>query len=167
MNQHTAWLLLGTNLGNRADNLLRATMAIRMFVGRVDKQSHIYETEPWGKAHQPAFYNQAISVITPCTALETLQMIKQVEFFMGRETSEKWSPRIIDIDILFYDDLQIESNILTVPHPHLHDRRFTLAPLKEIAPDLIHPLLQKSITELYDECNDALKVEALDLVWQL
>lgn len=164
--QHTALILLGTNLGNRHQNLMAATGAIRTFLGSVEKQSHIYETEPWGRAHQPLFYNQALHVITPCTALETLHHIKQIEFLLGRDTKEKWAPRTIDIDILFFDDLKVESPILTVPHPHMHLRRFTLEPLMEIAPDHYHPVLKKTISEIYEECTDALNVTSLDLVYQ-
>ncbi len=166
MTEHTAYLLLGTNLGNRTENLSKATAAIRMFLGRVEQQSHIYETEPWGKPHQPTFYNQAVQITTPCSPLETLHLIKQVEFLLGRDSKEKWAPRVIDIDILFYDSLAIESPVLTIPHKHIPERKFTLEPLKEIAPDLIHPVYQKTITELYLECSDPLVVKALNMVFQ-
>ncbi len=166
MTEHIAYLLLGTNLGNRTENLSKATSAIRMFLGRVEEQSHVYETEPWGRPHQPNFYNQAIKIHTPCSPLETLHLIKQVEFLLGRDSSDRWSPRVIDIDILFFDEIAIESPLLTIPHPHIADRRFTLEPLKEIAPDLQHPALHKTITELYLECTDHLKVAAVDVVYQ-
>jgi 2-amino-4-hydroxy-6-hydroxymethyldihydropteridine diphosphokinase len=164
--QHSALILLGTNLGNRHQNLMAATGAIRTFLGSVEKQSHIYESEPWGRIHQPAFYNQVLQVSTPCTALETLHHIKQIEFLLGRDNKEKWAPRTIDIDILFFDDLKVESPILTIPHPQMHLRRFTLEPLREVAPDHVHPLLGKTIVELLDECADTLQVTALDLVYQ-
>ena len=166
MTEHTAYLLLGTNLGNRTENLSKATAAIRMFLGRVEHQSHIYETEPWGKPHQPTFFNQAIQITTPCSPLETLHLIKQVEFLLGRDSKEKWAPRIIDIDILFYDNIEIESPLLTIPHKHIADRKFTLEPLKEIAPELFHPGLQKTITQLYLECTDQLVVKELNMVYQ-
>lgn len=166
MTEHIAYLLLGTNLGNRTENLSKATSAIRMFLGRVEKQSHIYETEPWGKPHQPVFHNQAIQIVTPCSPLETLHLIKQVEFLLGRDNTEKWAPRIIDIDILFYDQYTIESPVLTIPHPHIAERKFTLEPMMEIAPELIHPVMQKSIAELYHTCKDTLEVKTLDLVYQ-
>ncbi|HMZ90002.1 MAG TPA: 2-amino-4-hydroxy-6-hydroxymethyldihydropteridine diphosphokinase [Chitinophagales bacterium] len=166
MTEHTAYLLLGTNLGNRSENLSKATAAIRMFLGRVESQSHIYETEPWGKPHQPNFYNQAIKVVTPCSPLETLHLMKQVEFLLGRDNSEKWAPRVIDIDILFFDELAIESPVLTVPHAHIAQRRFTLDPMSEIAPDLVHPVLNKTIKELADACTDTLAVQMVDVVYQ-
>lgn len=166
MTEHTAYLLLGTNLGNRTENLSKATAAIRMFLGRVEVQSHIYETEPWGKPHQPLFYNQAIKITTPCSPLETLHLIKQVEFLLGRDRSEKWSPRIIDIDILFFDEIAIESPVLTIPHAHIADRKFTLEPLREIAPDLVHPVLHQTITELFLTCKDELNAKPVDAVYQ-
>lgn len=164
--QHTAWLLLGTNLGNRHQNLMAATGAIRTFLGAVDKQSHIYESEPWGKIHQPEFYNQALQLVTPCTALETLHHIKQIEFLLGRENKERWAPRTIDIDILFFDELNVESPILTIPHPQIHLRKFTLEPLNEIAPEIVHPVFGKTISELLEQCTDTLKVESLALTYQ-
>ena len=166
MTEHTAYLLLGTNLGNRTENLSKATAAIRMFLGRVEVQSHIYETEPWGKPHQPLFYNQAIKITTPCSPLETLHLIKQVEFLLGRDRSEKWSPRIIDIDILFFDEIAIESPVLTIPHAHIADRKFTLEPLREIAPELVHPVLHQTIAELYLTCKDELDAKPVDVVYQ-
>jgi 2-amino-4-hydroxy-6-hydroxymethyldihydropteridine diphosphokinase len=166
MTEHNAYLLLGTNLGNRTENLSKATAAIRMFLGRVEQQSHVYETEPWGKPHQPTFYNQAIQITTPCSPLETLHLIKQVEFLLGRDSNEKWAPRIIDIDILFFDTIEIESPVLTIPHKHIGERRFTLEPLKEIAPDFMHPVLKKTITELYHACKDPLVVQEVNVVYQ-
>ncbi len=166
MTEHIAYLLLGTNLGNRTENLSKATAALRMFIGRVDAQSHVFETEPWGKPHQPLFYNQAVKITTPCSPLETLHLIKQVEFLLGRDNNEKWAPRIIDIDILFFDKFALESPVLTIPHPHIANRRFTLEPLKEIAPEFIHPVINKTIQELYMECNDELMVKAVDVVYQ-
>ena len=166
MTEHIAYLLLGTNLGNRTENLSKATAAIRMFLGRVEVQSHVFETEPWGKPHQPNFYNQAIKVTTPCSPLETLHLIKQVEFLLGRDNHEKWAPRVIDIDILFFDNFAIESPVLTIPHPHIAKRRFTLEPMMEIAPELVHPGLNKTINQLYLECTDALNVHPVDVVYQ-
>jgi len=166
MTEHIAYLLLGTNLGNRTENLSKATTAIRMFLGRIELQSHIYETEPWGKPHQPLFYNQAIKITTPCSPLETLHLIKQVEFLLGRDSSEKWSPRVIDIDILFFDSIAVESPVLTIPHAHIAERKFTLEPLKEIAPDLMHPVLHQSIAELYLTCKDELTAKPVDAIYQ-
>ncbi len=166
MTEHIAYLLLGTNLGNRTENLSKATAAIRMFIGRVDAQSHVFETEPWGKPHQPLFYNQAIKIGTPCSPLETLHLIKQVEFLLGRDSSEKWAPRVIDIDILFFDNFALESPLLTIPHTHIAERKFALDPLREIASEFIHPVLNKTIETLYHECKDSLVVTPVDVVYQ-
>ncbi len=166
MQEHNAWLLMGTNLGNRSENLSKATAALRMFLGKINTQSHVYETEPWGRPHQPMLYNQAVHITTPCSALETLHLIKQVEFLLGRDSKDKWAPRILDIDILFFDELVIESPLLTIPHNHIAERKFTLEPLMEIAPDLVHPVLRKTITELYLECADKLQVSELNVVYQ-
>lgn len=165
--QHTGWLLLGTNLGKRLENLQAATGAIRTFLGSVEVQSHIYETAAWGKTHQPAYYNQAIRISTPCTALETLHHIKQIEFLLGRKHDEKWSPRVIDIDILFFDDISITSPLLTIPHALLHERRFALEPLNEIAPELVHPTLDLSVTQMLALCKDNSEVKLLEeLHWE-
>jgi len=164
--EHKVWLLLGTNLGNRMENLMAATGAIRTFLGTVIKQSHVYETEPWGRTHQPLFYNQVLLIQTPSSALETLHHIKQIEFLLGRDGREKWAPRTLDIDILFFDALNVESPLLTIPHKHLHERRFTLEPLCEIDPDLMHPVFNKTVAELLAACTDPLSVSKLDAVYK-
>lgn len=164
--EHKVWLLLGTNLGNRMENLMAATGAIRTFLGTVIKQSHVYETEPWGRTHQPLFFNQVLLIQTPSSALETLHHIKQIEFLLGRDGREKWAPRTLDIDILFFDALNVESPLLTIPHKHLHERRFTLEPLCEIDPDLMHPVFNKTVAELLAACTDPLSVSKLDAVYK-
>ena len=159
MTEHTAYLLLGTNLGNRSENLSKATAAIRMFLGRIESQSHIYETEPWGRPHQPKFYNQAIKVVTPCSPLETLHLMKQVEFLLGRDNAERWAPRVIDIDILFFNKDIIKAPNLIVPHPEIQNRRFVLIPMNELSPNFKHPVFQQSIHQLLKNCKDVLDVK--------
>ena len=160
--QHTAWLLLGTNLGERLENLRAATGAIRTFLGNVEAQSHVYETEAWGRGHQPDYYNQAIRISTPCTALETLHHIKQIEYLMGRQPDERWSPRVIDIDMLLFDEMNITSPLLTLPHARLAERRFALEPLAEIAAEVEHPTEGKSIQAMLDACKDETRVTLLE-----
>lgn len=156
------FLSLGSNVGNRAANLASAFQHIQKEIGKVAKKSHLYETEPWGNKDQDAFYNQVIMVNTTLEPRDILAAITKIERAMGRERSEKWGPRIIDIDILFYGKRVIRDKGLEIPHPDLHKRGFILAPLLEIAPDYVHPILSKQIDELYMECEDPSDVIKLD-----
>ena len=143
----TIYLTLGTNLGDRLANLRAAIDAFPPSI--VHRQSsHIYETPPWGYTDQPAFLNMAVKCETDLDAASLLKRLKQIEVQIGRQQSFRWGPRLIDMDILFYDDLVLESESLTIPHPRLHERAFVLVPLADIAPDLIHPVFQKTIAEL-------------------
>lgn len=157
-----AYLLIGGNTGNRRKNLEKAVVNIREACGKVITTSHLYETAAWGKTDQDAFLNQAVLVETPLAPDQLLQTILSIELKMGRHRQEKYGPRIIDIDILFYNDIIINQPMLVIPHPALPQRRFALTPLCEIAPDYIHPVLKKSIKVLLDECPDPLEVEILD-----
>ncbi len=151
---HKAYLLLGSNLGDRMKHLECAAAIISRAIGRVTAHSSIYESEPWGKKDQPAFLNQALAVDTGLSPAVLLNEILEAEKEMGRERKEKWGERIIDIDILFYDSDVIRSDKLSVPHPFLHERRFTLLPLNEIAQGLLHPVLHKTIAQLLKDCPD-------------
>ena len=143
----TVYLALGTNLGDRLANLRAAIDALAPSI--VHRQSsHIYETPPWGYTDQPAFLNMAVKCETDLDAASLLKRLKQIEVEVGRVESFRWGPRQIDLDILFYDELVLESESLTIPHPRLHERAFVLVPLADIAPDLIHPVFQKTIAEL-------------------
>ena len=143
----TIYLTLGTNLGDRLANLRAAIDAFPPSI--VHRQSsHIYETPPWGYTDQPAFLNMAVKCETDLDAASLLKRLKQIEVQIGRQQSFRWGPRLIDMDILFYDDLVLESESLTIPHPRLHQRAFVLVPLADIALDLIHPVFQKTIAEL-------------------
>ena len=156
------YLLLGSNLGDRHENLSKARQMIREHSGSVIEESGIYVTAPWGISDQPEFYNQVIRISTSLEAEDLLQTLLQIETDMGRERRIKWGERLIDIDILFYGNLVINTDHLVIPHPGIPDRRFTLVPLCELAPDLVHPVLNKTMTELLDKCEDDLEVKKLD-----
>ena len=158
MPTHTAYLLLGSNLNNRQLMLERAAKQIADKAGAVIKTSHIYETAAWGNTNQQAFLNRAIEMETTKNQEELLATLIEIEKDMGRKREEKWGPRLIDIDILFFDHLVLNSSHLIIPHPYLHQRRFTLAPLAEIAGNYIHPVLSKSVSDLLRKCTDVLPV---------
>ena len=141
------YLALGTNLGDRLANLRAAIEALPSEV-KVIAESKVYETPPWGYENQPAFLNMAVKCETNLKPELLLKRLKQLEVQLGREQSFHWGPRLIDIDILFYDDLILKSEPLSIPHPRLHERGFVLVPLADIAPDFIHPVLKKTIKEL-------------------
>jgi deoxyguanosine kinase len=157
------FLSLGTNLGNKEANLLEAISEIYQNIGNVTLFSGIYETEAWGFECEYNFLNQVIMVITDLAPSQLINTCLTIEKEMGRERNkgENYESRIIDIDILFYGELIVAEDNLIVPHPHLHDRRFILEPLNEIAPDLIHPILGKSIWKLLEECTDSGSVRLL------
>ncbi len=152
------YLGLGGNLGDREANLRKATQLIDLKVGKVLTTSSLYETKAWGIENQPDFLNQVLLVETALSPQLTLQTILNIELEMGRIRRQKWHTRLIDIDILFYKNWIVREANLIIPHSFLQARNFVLAPLFEIAPDLIHPLLQKTVSELYFECPDELKV---------
>ena len=155
------YLLLGANLGDRVATLRRAVDLIGARVGAVVQASGLYETAPWGVTDQPAFLNQVLGVETGLTPEAVLTQTQAIEEELGRVRHEKWGARVIDLDILYYGDLIIQSETLAVPHPFLHERRFTLVPLAEIAPDFVHPVLQKATSELLATCTDTGDVIAL------
>ena len=145
--KHTTYIALGTNLGDRISNLHTAIAAFAPEV-TVTTQSHIYETPPWGYEDQPAFLNMVVKAETDLEPEALLTSLKQLETDLGREQNFCWGPRLIDLDILFYDDLVIESPPLVIPHPRLHERGFVLVPLTDVAADYVHPVLGAFVWEL-------------------
>jgi 2-amino-4-hydroxy-6-hydroxymethyldihydropteridine diphosphokinase len=144
---HTIHLGLGTNVGDRQANLRAAVAALPPDV-RVLAQSRIYETPAWGVEDQPAFLNMALKGETAFAPDQLLQYLKTLEAQLGRVATYRWGPRVIDIDILFYDDLVMESPGLVIPHPGIAERAFVLLPLAEIAAQEMHPVLERSVEEL-------------------
>lgn len=155
---HQVYLLLGVNLGDRFNQLKHALIAIEQEIGDVITRSAVYETAAWGAEGQPAYLNQVVIVNTDQHPEEVLRKINEIECLLGRTRTVKWESRVIDIDILFYDDTIVESERLSIPHPFLHQRKFTLVPLAEIAGDFIHPVFNKSVMVLLAELHDQLEV---------
>ncbi|MDE3253411.1 MAG: 2-amino-4-hydroxy-6-hydroxymethyldihydropteridine diphosphokinase [Bacteroidota bacterium] len=154
-----AYLLIGGNLGNRLAYLQKAGTLIEQNCGNIVHSSAIYETAAWGVRDQPGFYNQALAVKTSLSPENLMRKLLDIEREMGRERTLKMGPRIIDLDILLMDGLTMHTDLLTIPHPALPFRRFALLPLCEIGPELIHPVLHKSIRELLADCTDELDVQ--------
>lgn len=148
------YLITGSNVGNAVDHLKKAEEFIRTEIGEVVAASSLYSTEPWGNKNQPAFVNQVLKVNTQLEAYALLHHLLDIEQRMGRVRKEKWEPRIIDIDILFFNNAIIQESDLTIPHPHLHERRFVLEPLVELCPEYRHPVLHKTVSLLLQECKD-------------
>ena len=155
---HDAFLLLGGNIGNREHFLSKARQDIEEQCGTINRASSIYETVAWGKKDQDKFLNQVLHLQTSLSAKELLTQILQIEKSTGRQRQVKYGPRVIDIDILFYNDNVVRLEGLTIPHPELQNRRFVLVPLSEIAPAKIHPLLKKTVSQLLQDCADQLDV---------
>lgn len=153
------YLLLGTNLGNRAELLNRALAGITRDIGAVISCSSIYETAAWGNEDQPSYLNQVALVATSLSPLQLLKKINAIEKNLGRERTAKWESRPIDIDILLYAGQIINKPKLQIPHPLLPNRKFALIPLQEIAPTLIHPVFNISITDLLGCTPDPLTVQ--------
>jgi 2-amino-4-hydroxy-6-hydroxymethyldihydropteridine diphosphokinase len=158
MSEHIAYILTGSNLGDRMASLKQAGELIVKKGHTLLSSSPIYETAPWGPVPQPAFLNQVVKISTKMEPDALMQSLLDIENEIGRMRNEKMGPRIIDLDILFYDRIIYQSDILDIPHPRLQDRRFVLQPLADICPEYIHPALNKSINQLLAECPDQLNV---------
>jgi 2-amino-4-hydroxy-6-hydroxymethyldihydropteridine diphosphokinase len=158
---HDVFLLLGSNLGNRELFLKQAIAAIATEIAPVIKQSSVYETQSWGKSDSPDYLNQVVILNTALKPGVVLQKALAIENKLGRQREEKWGSRTIDIDILFFDQQIISEPDLVIPHPELQKRRFTLEPLAEIAPDWVHPILKKNISQLKNELIDELNVKKI------
>ena len=148
------WIGLGTNQGDRENNLFQARNLLDPEV-KVLEISPIYQTEPWGFKDQPDFLNQVIKAETALTPSDLLKKLKQIERDLGREETFRNGPRLIDLDILFYDQMIIDLEDLKIPHPRIPERGFVLVPLADLAPDLISPKSGKSITEMLKEIDPA------------
>lgn len=157
----TIFLSLGGNIGDVRKQLEMARAYISQRIGEIEKESKIYKTEAWGNREQPSFYNQCIKVETAQSPSDVLNACQQIEQDLGRVRKEKWGPRPIDIDILYYDEDIIDEEKLRIPHPYLQDRNFVLVPLQDIAPDFVHPLIKLSTSELRKISKDKLEVTAI------
>lgn len=158
---YITYLLLGSNLGDSAQYLADASSLISQRLGTVRSMSSLYRTASWGKHDQPDFLNQVIALDTQLSPEELLKGVLKIELELGRERNERWGSRTIDIDILLFGDLIVDRPNLQIPHPLLHERKFSLEPLAELAPDLVHPLIKRSIIDLLNDLSDDLFVKKL------
>ena len=156
-----AYFLLGSNMGNSAEQLATACSMIADQLGNIHRSSSVYRTAAWGLRDQPDFLNQVIRVDCRMTALQAIEKVLAIEQSMGRTRTKKNAPRIIDIDILYFNNDIIDLPHLQVPHPAIQARRFVLVPLNEIAPRFVHPVLHVSNRELLDICTDPLDVKKI------
>ncbi len=152
------FLQTGTNLGDRLINLEQANDSIEKRVGKIVATSSVYETEAWGVTDQPLFLNQVLKIETRLTAQEVLEIVLNIELEMGRIRIQKWAERLIDIDVLFYNNEIINEENLIVPHPRIQERNFVLKPLIEIVSSLVHPIFNKTMAALLETSKDELKV---------
>ena len=152
----TLFLSLGSNLGNREENLNQAIQLIRQNISTNLSISNIYETEPWGNLNQAGFLNLILKIEnSSLLPHEVLEKIQKIENELGRVRVEKWGERCIDIDIIYYDDLIIDDARLVIPHPFVQERKFVLVPLADVAPDWVHPILQKTTLQMLQDCPDS------------
>jgi len=155
---NTAILLIGGNLGDRTSNLEKAVQLITETAGEVVRTSALYQTAPWGAVDQPDYLNQGVEIRTAMDALTLLHTLLEIERKIGRIRQEKWGSRVIDIDLIFFNDSIINLPELRLPHPRMQLRQFVLVPLLEIVPDYVHPVLHKTVKELAESCPDTLPV---------
>jgi len=159
-------LSLGSNEGNREYYLNQGIQKLNLYLGAEQDfiRSEVYETEPWGNKNQNSFLNQVLLLESPVRETrEILRICLEIEQELGRYRLEKWGPRTIDIDILFFENEIVNEKDLVIPHPEIANRRFILAPLVSLMPDFVHPILNKSMNQLYEECKDALSVKIYSL----
>ncbi|ALI97818.1 2-amino-4-hydroxy-6-hydroxymethyldihydropteridine diphosphokinase [Rufibacter tibetensis] len=159
---NSLFLLLGSNLGDRIFYLTEATSRLESVFGKTVQKSNLYETAAWGLTDQPAFLNQVLVFETSFSPKVVLALTQRIEQELGRIRKERWGARVIDVDVLFYGEQILETDTLHLPHPQLHLRRFTLLPLAQVAPDFVHPIYQKTILKLLDECPDTLEVKLFE-----
>jgi 2-amino-4-hydroxy-6-hydroxymethyldihydropteridine diphosphokinase len=147
----TAFIGIGSNLGMRKKNCEKAIQLVSGENISVLNRSEMLETEPWGIIDQPTFINMIIEVATDLAPEDLLGLLKKIETDLGRTSTVRWGPRVIDLDILFYDDLVMKTAGLEIPHPGIAKRYFVLKPLSAIAPEMVHPVLKKSIKDLLSQ----------------
>ncbi|HRO09077.1 MAG TPA: 2-amino-4-hydroxy-6-hydroxymethyldihydropteridine diphosphokinase [Saprospiraceae bacterium] len=158
----TYFLHLGSNVGDRKKMLFQAIQHIQVQIGKVVIQSSVYETEPWGLTDQANFYNMAVKVHSTKNPEQVCLEAKAIEKEMQRIKELKWGPRNIDIDLLYCDDIILQTETLTIPHPQIYNRNFVLIPMMEIAGEWMDPVKNMTITELYDQCQDTNEVFILN-----
>ena len=150
--------MIGGNLGDRQKLLQKAENLITTYCGAIIKASSIYESEAWGMTDQASFLNRLLVINTSLSPFDLLENMLAIENLLERKRVEKWGPRTMDIDLLFYNDQIIETEKLTVPHPFIGSRRFVLEPLVEVASEFLHPIEKKTMKELLHSCNDTCQV---------
>lgn len=161
---NNAYLLLGGNLGNLLRTFSQAIATIGMHAGTVVRQSSLFESEPWGMGSAEVFMNQAVEITTELDPYSLLQVLFRIESDFGRiRNTTAPESRTLDIDILLFNDIIYNKKNLVIPHPRLHQRRFALMPLAQIAPEKVHPVLGKSIETLFRECTDTLHVTEISM----
>lgn len=160
---HESYLLLGSNKGNREQNIVKAIKAIAQQAGIVSKMSSLYQSQPWGFKADKDFYNLALLLQTPHEPHDLLRILLEIEKSLGRVRNNKpgYTSRSIDIDILFYDNIVLESPVLTLPHPRIQERRFVLRPMMDLNPDYKHPVSGFSIAQMLAGCEDHSEVEEI------
>ncbi len=162
MSENVVYLQLGSNLGDRENILINSKGKIEEYIGRIEKESSIYETASWGIEDQPLFLNQILVVKTSLDYCKIFFYIKKIEEKLGRTREKKWASRLIDIDIIFFNQEIIESPEVSIPHKQIASRRFVLEPLAEVAPGFMHPVHNKTVFELLNNCSDNLSVKKLE-----
>ena len=158
---NTVYLLLGSNMGNSPSQLDTARKHISQKIGNIKRESRLYQTAAWGKEDQPDFLNQVLIVTTEFSPANLIELVLSIEKTMGRIRTLKNAPRLIDIDILYFNKEIIHSKNLVVPHPAISERRFVLIPLNELSPAFVHPLFHKTNHQMLLECTDPLDVKKI------
>lgn len=158
----TAYILLGGNLGNRPETFRQARQGLVQQAGPIGAASSLYETAAWGRTNQPDFLNQVVALETTLSEEALLTVLLGIEKAAGRQRRERWGARVLDLDLLYFSQHIIALPQLQVPHPYIPQRRFTLVPLVEIAPDFVHPVLQKTQAQLLAECPDTAAVRLFE-----
>ena len=156
------YLGIGSNIGDSKMHLKNCVEALNLNIGKVSHVSSVYETKAWGNQNQANFFNQVVQISTDILPFELLKKIKELEIVLGRTKTEKWGPRVVDIDILLFSNFHFTAANLQIPHAFLQERRFVLVPLLEINPALIHPILMKNVGKLLEECEDSAWIKKLN-----